>query len=450
MAPEVFPMAPRLGLTDHWAGISSLAVFVIAYSLVVAEEFTQLRKSKPVMIAAGLIWLMVAFAARRMGASPLATAAARATLLQYAELLLFLLAAMTYVNAMTERNVFAALRAWLARRGTGYRGLFWLTGLLSFFLSAVIDNLTTALVMSGVILAISRNPRFVALSCINIVVAANAGGAWCGFGDITSLMVWQAGRLDFFDFFHLFLPSAVAFLVPAACMHFAIPNGRPESTSGDGNHIKTGGAAVVVLFALTLATAATFQNFLALPPVMGMMLGLGYLKLLGFYLNRAGTRQDGAYGTNEVGDPTPFDVFRYVARAEWDTLLFFYGVILCVGGLATIGYLDMLSDISYRELGPTTANVLIGILSAVVDNIPVMAAVLQMNPDMSHGQWLLVTFTAGVGGSLLSIGSAAGVALMGQARGHYTFFHHLPWAPVIAAGYAAGIWVHLLINQRFF
>ncbi len=121
-------------------------------------------------------------------------------------------------------------------------------------------------------------------------------------------------------------------------------------------------------------------------------------------------------------------------------------MILCVGGLGAFGYLTVVSELIYTDLGPTKANVLVGFLSSVVDNIPVMFAVLTMNPEMSTGQWLLVTLTAGVGGSLLSIGSAAGVALMGQARGYYTFFNHLKWSPAIALGYAASIWVHLWLN----
>lgn len=133
-------------------------------------------------------------------------------------------------------------------------------------------------------------------------------------------------------------------------------------------------------------------------------------------------------------------------RAEWDTLIFFYGVIMCVAGLGAMGYLALVSQAMYLDLGPTTANVLIGVLSSVVDNIPVMYAVLTMHPEMSEGQWLLVTLTAGVGGSLLSVGSAAGVALMGQARGVYTFFVHLRWIWAIALGYAASIGVHFLIN----
>jgi Na+/H+ antiporter NhaD/arsenite permease-like protein len=137
-------------------------------------------------------------------------------------------------------------------------------------------------------------------------------------------------------------------------------------------------------------------------------------------------------------------------RVEWDTLMFFYGIMLCVGGLGALGYLAVLSSLLYQDLGATAANILVGILSAAIDNIPIMFAVLSMNPDMNLGQWLLVTLTAGVGGSLLSIGSAAGVALMGQARGVYTFFAHLKWTWAIALGYAASIGVHWVMNGHLF
>ena len=146
----------------------------------------------------------------------------------------------------------------------------------------------------------------------------------------------------------------------------------------------------------------------------------------------------------------PFDIFISMKRVEWDTLMFFYGVVLSVGGLAALGYLHLLAELTYLDLGPLTANILVGIASAIVDNIPIMFAVLNMNPDMSHGHWLLVTLTAGVGGSMLSIGSAAGVALMGQARGVYTFFGHLRWIWAIGLGYAASIWVHMELNAALF
>jgi Na+/H+ antiporter NhaD/arsenite permease-like protein len=294
------------------------------------------------------------------------------------------------------------------------------------------------------------NSRFIALACINIVVAANEGGAFSPFGDITTLMVWQKGVIEFWTFFALFLPAAVNFLVPAAVMHMAIPEEKPTAAR-ESVVMQRGARRIVILFLLTIATAVVFHNFLGLPPVIGMMTGLGYLQLLGFYLKKTcAWYHVNDKPSGQLGDIVPFDVFNKVARAEWDTLLFFYGVVLCVGGLGFIGYLGVVSEIMYVQWGATLANTAIGLLSAVVDNIPVMFAVLTMNPDMSTGQWLLVTLTAGVGGSLLSIGSAAGVALMGQARGKYTFFGHLKWAPVIALGYAASIATHMWVNSSYF
>ena len=442
----------RLDLTGHWVGVFGLVVFVVAYILVMAEEFTLLRKSKPVIIAAGLIWGTIAWVYVQHGLPHAAEVAARHNLLEYAELMLFLLVAMTYINSMEERLVFEALRVKLVGNGFGFRSLFWITGILSFFISPIADNLTTALLMCAVVLAVGGdNSRFVTLACINIVVAANAGGAFSPFGDITTLMVWQKDMVDFWTFFALFLPSAVNFLVPAVLMHFAVPNEKPVA-AGETMTMMRGGRRIIMLFLATIVTAVCFHNFLYLPPVLGMLTGLGYLQFFGYYLKRTAhrERQSASDADGEAGDVVAFDIFRPIARVEWDTLLFFYGVVASVGGLGFMGYLAMASDMIYVQWGATTANILVGVLSAVVDNIPVMFAVLSMNPDMSIGQWLLVTLTAGVGGSMLSIGSAAGVALMGQARGKYTFFSHLRWTPVIALGYAASIMVHFWVNDAYF
>lgn len=447
-----FASGAGLDLTVHWAGYAAIAIFAAAYMLVIAEEFTQLRKSQPVMLAAGAIWALLAMVSAQQGQADLAHRAVREYLLEFAELLLFLLAAMTYVNAMSERNLFEALRVRLLRRGLGYRALFWVTGALAFMLSPLIDNLTTALVMCAVVLAVGRDsPQFVAMACINIVVAANAGGAFTPFGDITTLMVWQSGKVEFWTFFALFLPALVNWLVPAACMHFALPGGAPDAATDDASP-KRGAGAIVALFALTIVLAVSFHQFLHLPPFMGMMVGLALLKLFGWRLSQTARRQEAEDFDRQgaPGDVDAFDTYEQVARAEWDTLLFFFGVIMCVGALGYCGYLALGSEYFYGDLGPSKANILIGLMSAILDNIPMMVAVLQMNPEMSTGQWLLVTLTAGVGGSLLSIGSAAGVALMGQARGRYTFFSHFKWTWAIALGYAASIWVHFLINARYF
>ena len=442
-----------LDLTTSWVGILSIVIFIAAYALVILEEQLHLRKSKPVLLAAGLIWILIAIAYGGHDMPHAVEQAIRHNFLEYAELFFFLLVAMTYINAMLERGVFDALREWLVKKGFSYRSLFWLTGILAFFISPIADNLTTALIMCAVVLAVGTGqPQFVALSCINIVVGANAGGAFSPFGDITTLMVWQKGMVDFAEFFHLFIPSVVNFAVPALIMQFAIPSGKPQGSSSESDgarrFMKYGGMTIVGLFLLTIVTAVSFHNFLHIPPVFGMMLGLAYLKFYGYYLRRKSVQfsrsLESPPGSNE--NQYEFDVFAKIAHAEWDTLFFFYGVILAVGGLGFIGYLGIASEFFYGTFGPTIANIIVGVLSAIVDNIPVMFAVLTMNPEMSHLQWLLVTLTAGVGGSLLSIGSAAGVALMGQARGQYTFFSHLKWSWAIALGYGLSIWVHFLVN----
>lgn len=437
-------------LTAHWVGVAALVLFVLAYLLVIAEEYTHLRKSKPVVLAAGLIWALLAFEYSGDGSSHQVEQAIEHFLGEFAQLFLFLLAAMTYVNAMTERNVFNALRAWLVARGFTFKEVFWITGGLSFFLSPMIDNLTTALVMCAVVQAIGKdNARFVSLACINIVVAANAGGAFSPFGDITTLMVWQRGVVEFGTFFALFVPSLVNFLVPAVIMSFAVP-GDIAPKDAERTELRRGAKQIVLLFLATITTAVTFHNYLQLPPFMGMMTGLAYLQLFGYYLKQTHTvTADDRKSYGHVGDITPFDTFREISRVEWDTLLFFFGVIMCVGGLGFVGYLEHVSTFLYGQLGPTIANVTVGAMSALIDNIPVMVAVLEMNPAMDLQQWLLITLTAGVGGSLLSVGSAAGVALMGQARGQYTFFSHLRWTPAIALGYALSIWTHFLVNSRF-
>jgi NhaD family Na+/H+ antiporter len=440
----------NLDLTDTWVGPTALIIFLAAYVVVILEERLHLRKSKPVLLAAALIWVVIAVGYNQHGIVHLVEDGIRENFLEYAELFFFLLVAMTYINSMLERGVFDALRAWLVSRGLSYTGLFWLTGFLAFFISPLADNLTTALIMCAVVMAVGQGqPGFIAISCTNIVVAANAGGAFSPFGDITTLMVWQKGMVEFWEFFSLFIPSLVNFVIPGLIMQRALPAGRPVTVAEDGTRrLKFGGITIVVLFVLTIITAVCFHNFLHIPPAFGMMGGLAYLKFFGYYLrrkSRAWTRAT-ENPPDSIDDPYNFDVFTKIAEAEWDTLFFFYGVILSVGGLGFIGYLHLASEAMYGELGMTNANILVGVLSAVVDNIPVMFAVLTMEPQMPTSQWLLVTLTAGVGGSLLSIGSAAGVALMGQARGQYTFFSHLRWTPAIALGFAGSIWVHWLLN----
>jgi len=445
-----------LGAINTAPGMLCIFIFVLSYTLVIIEEFIHLRKSKPVILASGLIWMIVAIMAKQRGLSHEIEYAVKHNILEYGELFLFLLVAMTYVNAMTERGAFDYMRSKLVKIRLSFRQIFWVTGIISFFLSPIVDNLTTALLMCAVVMAVGKNnAKFISISCVNIVLAANSGGAYSPFGDITTLMVWQKKMVTFTEFFHIFIPSIVSYVIPAFFMSFFVSKDSPAEVKE--NIVMLHGAKFIMfLFLCTIATTVSFKSILGLPPVVGMMTGLSYLKFFGYYLKM---RDKSLMGKNpEFDKKMPFDVFKKIEQAEWDTLMFFYGVILCVGGLAFIGYLQWLSVGMYEKIDlglpqihqQTPANIIMGLISAVIDNIPVMFAVLTMQPDMSLGQWLLITLTAGIGGSALSVGSAAGVALMGQARGFYTFFSHLKWTPIILIGYAAGIATHIYLNDALF
>ena len=434
-----------MDLLNHPVGIISIILFIIAYAFVMTEEVTHLRKSKPVLFAAGIIWAMIAWVGVQYGDSYAVKKELMHAFDEFNQLMLFLLVAMTYINSMTERNVFEKLRSILLNQNFSYKKLFWITGFISFFLSPIADNLTTALTMCAVVLAVGKgNKNFTSISCVNIVVAANAGGAFSPFGDITTLMVWQAGYVEFVQFFKLFLPSLVNFIIPAFIMSFFI-DGAADEVENPLVLLKRGAVAISCLFLVTIMMAISFKQFLKLPPVFGMMFGLSLLQLFGYYLKRTYSAES---KISRDGSDQPFGVFKQIAQAEWDTLLFFYGVILCVAGLSKIGYLALINTTLYDGLGFTIANSVMGIISALIDNIPVMFSVIQMHDTttMDLNQWLLITLTAGVGGSLLSIGSAPGVALMGQAKGIYTFSSHLRWTGVIFIGYVFSILTHLWLS----
>ncbi|MBC8282965.1 MAG: sodium:proton antiporter NhaD [Nitrospinae bacterium] len=438
-------------LTVTWVGYVSLICFCLAYTLVIFEEQIHMRKSKPVILIGCFMWGLIGIYEAQHGGGH-AHDYVKELIAEIGELFFFLLVAMTYINTLDERNVFKALRAWLLKKGLGFKKLFWATGTITFLLSPLADNLTSALLMSTVALAVSNgNGKFIVPAFVNIIVAANAGGAWSPFGDITTLMVWTSGKVHTMEFSYLVLPSIVNWIIPATIMYFFVPDEHPEADSED-IQMKAGAKVIIFLGIFTVATAVSFHQFLHLPPFMGMMFGLGLLMMKGYYLKRWGERRH----LNKMGIPEDrrskarFDIFAKVEQVEFDTLLFFFGVLTAVGALQYIGYLALASENMYGTLGPTYSNIIVGMLSAIVDNIPVMYAVLKMDPTMGLDQWLLITLTAGTGGSLLSVGSAAGVAVMGVEKKNYNFMSHLKWAPAIFLGYAGSIicWYYVTGSLR--
>ena len=359
-------------------------------------------------------------------------------ILEIAEIFFFLFVAMTYIESLIHMNVFDRLKYNLVSKGFTYRKLFWATGFIAFFLSPIADNLTTALILSTVLITIEKDRRdFLVPGAINIVVAANAGGAWSPFGDITTLMAWTAKKGAFSDFLFLFPAAIVGYLITAFLLSRFVPNEVPvfDATKEKRPELGDGAKTIMGLGIFTIVCAVISHQVLHLPAMWGMMFGLALLKVYSYGLNRK-------YGKDH------FNIFDSIAKIENNTLLFFFGILAAVGGLYFLGWLG-LAAIVYDPsvLGPTWSNIGVGFLSAIVDNIPVMSAVLKASPDMGLEQWMLVTLTAGIGGSMISFGSAAGVGVMGKLHGIYTFGSHMKYAWTIVLGYFASIGVWYLQYQ---
>lgn len=267
--------------------------------------------------------------------------------------------------------------------------------------------------------------------------------------------------LAFTEFFKLFIPCLVNFLIPAMAMHFALPQDKPSIEAGQVFLLR-GAKRIILLFGVTIGLAVAFDMILHLPAAAGMMAGLSLLQFFYYYLQKSTdsrlpnpSESTLSLNVDEINssilearkvEVMRLDIFEKVGRLEWDTLLFFYGAMMGIGGLGYIGYLDAISHVLYGQLSPTLAHISIGLSSAFVDNGTLMFAILTMHLDIPQGQWLLLTLTLGVGGSLLAIGSAPAIGLLGQAKGQYTFSGHLKWFPVILLSYFASIGVHFLVN----
>ena len=424
-------MHDQLHLTTTWVGILSLIIFIIGYYFIATEDKYHINKAKPALLAGTGIFMLIGlyFAMNGMDGHHLEKEVEH-LIVEIAGIFFFLLVAMTYIEAMIDRGVFSALRYNLVSKGYSYKKLFWVTGLLAFFISPVADNLTTALILSTVLLTIDKeNKAFLVPGAINIVVAANAGGAWSPFGDITTLMVWVDGKGSFTEFLFLFPSAIMGWGITAFLLSRFVPEGKPPFNADEEKaEIQEGGKQIIGLFALTIALAVVSHQILHLPAMWGMMFGLALLKMYVYKIN---------VGPSE----TQLNAFSWIAKIENDTLLFFFGILAAVGGLHFLGFLEYFTAL-YEQFGATVVNIGVGFLSAIVDNVPVMSAVLKADPNMgtdAQSQWMLVTMTAGVGGSLISFGSAAGVGVMGKMHGIYTFASHMKYAWTVLVGYIVSI-----------
>ncbi|SFV60379.1 Na+/H+ antiporter NhaD type [hydrothermal vent metagenome] len=417
-----------INLATSWVGWLSLAVFVIAYYFIATEDKYEVNKAKPALFAGTFMFMLIGifYAINGLNPDPLHDELSH-LILEIAEIFFFLLVAMTYIETLIERGVFDLMKYKLVSKGYTYKKLFWLTGILAFFISPVADNLTTALILSTVLYTIDKkNLAFLVPGAINIVVAANAGGAWSPFGDITTLMAWTANKGEFIDFLFLFPASILGWLVTATLLSMSVPKGQPafDAATEKKPVVLDGGMGVAYLGVLTIIIAVLGHQFFHFPAMWGMMFGMAILKLFSVFLTKKGANS--------------FNIYINMQKVENDTLLFFFGILSAVGALHYLGFLSYIHDM-YSLVGPMWANVGVGFLSAIVDNVPVMSAILKSSPDMELAQWMLVTMTAGVGGSLISFGSAAGVGVMGRLHGIYTFGSHMKHAWTILVGYVVSV-----------
>ena len=406
-----------------------LVIFVVGYYFIAAEEKYHINKAKPALFIGTLMFMIIGgfYAYNGINMKPFETEIAH-LILEIAEIFFFLYVAMTFIEALIDRGVFNALKNKLIAKGYSYKGLFWVTGVLAFFISPVADNLTTALILSTVLITIDKtNKAFLVPGAVNIVVAANAGGAWSPFGDITTLMAWTANKGHFVDFLYLFPAAIVGWLATAYLLSRYVPEGHPgqeDEEKAENIDILKGGKVIVALGVFTIATAVISKQVMHLPPMWGMLFGLSILKLYVYFLQKK-HQED-------------MDIYHSIAKVENDTLLFFFGILAAVGALHFAGFLAY-AVMLYDMFNPTYVNIGVGFLSAIVDNVPVMSAVLKASPDLALDQWLLVTLTAGIGGSLIAFGSAAGVGVMGKLKGIYTFSAHMRLSWTILIGYILSI-----------
>ena len=418
-------------LTMTWVGFASLFIFVVGYYFVAAEEKYAMDKAKPALFIGTFMFILVAiyYVLNDLNLDFI-NKEANHLILEIAGIFFFLYVAMTYIESLIHMGVFDRLKYNLISKGYTYRKLFWITGFLAFFISPVADNLTTALILSTVLITIDKTRKdFLVPGAINIVVAANAGGAWSPFGDITTLMAWTAGKGTFTDFLFLFPAAIGGFVVTAFFLSKFVPDIKPnfDVSKEVKPKMAEGSKMVIGLGIFTIFCAVMSHQVLHLPAMWGMMFGLALLKVYSYGLRKK-------YGSEH------FNIFHSMAKIENNTLMFFFGILAAVGALHFIGWLALAAQVYNPDvLGPTMANIGVGFLSAIVDNVPVMSAILKANPEMGLDQWMLVTLTAGIGGSLISFGSAAGVGVMGKLHGIYTFSSHMKYAWTVLVGYIVSI-----------
>ncbi|WP_193075835.1 sodium:proton antiporter NhaD [Pseudomonas sp. FME51] len=448
-------------------------IFVVGYLCIALEHPLKLDKAASALLTAAMTWAVLVLGADQIlptltlgsndpaDSSGIVVEALRHHLGEIAEILFFLLGAMTIVELIDAHGGFKVITDRITTRKRV--SLLWIIGVLTFFLSAVLDNLTTTIVMVSLLRKLVRGRPERWLYVGVVVISANAGGAWSPIGDVTTTMLWIGGQITAQQVvIELFLPSLVCLLVPLAILSVRLkgdaPRPRLRAHVADGGHATTDRERNIVLAMGigALLFVPVFKTVTGLPPYMGILFGLGVLWVATEIMHR----------DKKPELKHPLSVIGVLHRVDTPSILFFLGILLAVSSLATAGHLGQIAVGLRDSLGNTFAiNYAIGLLSAVVDNVPLVAGAMKMYPLVSDGMlasaaasesewlgqfvtdgrfWQLLAFCAGTGGSSLIIGSAAGVAAMGMEK--IGFFWYIKRVSLLAfLGYTAGAAVYFLM-----
>jgi Na+/H+ antiporter NhaD/arsenite permease-like protein len=427
--------------------IALVAVFVIAYLFIALEEPTGINKAAAALIGAGLLWTIYALAT---GESTRVDAELAESLINTAQIAFFLIGAMTVVEVVDAHDGFAVITSRL--RARSLPTLLWAISGVTFFLSAVLDNLTTTIVMVSLVRRLLRNRDDRLMVAGMVVIAANAGGAWSPIGDVTTTMLWIGGQVTTTAMVtKLILPSLANLAIPLAIVAYGL-RGRPVvapelAAGGESGFEATTPFERNLMFALGLGALLAVPVFKAvthLPPFLGILFGLGILWAAGDWLHRGKSDAERERVT----------IAQALTRIDMSAIVFFIGILLAVATLEHAGILAALAQWLDREIGRLDLIVgAFGLASAVIDNVPIVAAAMGMYPMSAHPTdsflWEFMAYCAGTGGSILIIGSAAGVAAMGMEKIGFLWYARR-FSLLALGGYFAGAAIYALQNEVMF
>lgn len=428
-------METFLNLTNTWVWYICLFIFFVSYYFISREERYHLNKAKPALLAGTsmfiIIWIY--FVLNWLDTNILRQET-ESLIIEISEIFFFLLVAMTFIEVMVNRGVFEVLKRKLVYHWYSFRQLFWILGFLAFFISPLADNLTTSLILSTVAIHLTKDPKIVVPMAINIVVASNAWWSWSPFWDITTLMVWSSWKAEFLQFLYIFPAAFLGWLLTSFLLSLYIPKDiKPELKNKILNlKLKSWAKKVIFLWLFTIFISVVIDQYFNIPAMWWMMFWLALLHLVHYHSKKF---------HKEIG----FDIYKNMKKTELDTLLFFFGILSAIWALDFLWYLHYIV-VFYENIWFNAANIITGMLSSIVDNIPVTSAVLKSDIDMNLNDWLFMTMTVGIWWSLISFGSAAWVWVMSKMKGIYTFSSHMRYFHIIFLWYIASILIFFLQN----